>query len=261
MAVTDINIKDVRGIEIKSSEGELKISYSPLPEGVTNEYGVVSVWDIVKPIRIKAQNDKVIEKVITPAISIVADDIAEDHPENLAIYGLDKKVIITTADGDVAYLAGNANGKSYVCPENGISVYMVNADSLKFLDAKPEDIMQSFIALYNIKDIRSVSYTLDGISGTLENKDGNYSVNGAYASLEEYTALYQRFIGLTADGIADAPYDSSEAVGEISYTFNDGHTDTVSFYGYDELNFSALCGGNTLIIKKTKLYELIKELK
>ena len=260
MTVTDISIEEVRGIKIKSRDRELNIVYAPLPEGEENAYGVISVWDITSPISAKARNNIVVENLLTPACMITASDIVEDNPADLSKYGFDTEITITLENGEESLSLGKANGVNYIYPKGALSVYSVSPGSIAFADIDVNDIMETFVAIYNVDKVARVSYESGKVTGTLEKDGDSYYFNGSPVNKEAFTSIYQAFIGLTADGVADKSYNADDVVGTIHYSFTDGKTDDVVFFGYDELNYAVVRNKTAYYIKKTKIDALEEKL-
>lgn len=136
MTVTDINIEEVRGIEIKSSDSVLNIVYSSVSDNSQE-----TPWGITSPITACAQSKKVDEKLLTPVCKITANDIVEDNPTDFSKYKFDREVTIMLENSTQTLLIGSANGAYYIFREGAISVYSVGYDSIAFADITAQDIM------------------------------------------------------------------------------------------------------------------------
>ena len=128
--VVALEVTDILGFEISSPAETLKVDYAPLKEGEENPYNTLSIWDITSPFVHKAENEKVVEKLITPAASVIAEAVVEDSPSSLSKYGLDTTVTIKTTDKNIMLKVGSANGVNYAYRTDKKILYSVSASAL-----------------------------------------------------------------------------------------------------------------------------------
>ena len=260
--VVSLEVTDILGFEITSPSETLKVDYAPLKEGEENPYNTLSIWDITSPFVHKAENEKVVEKLVTPASSVIAEAIVEDSPASLSKYGLDTTVTIKTPDKNIMLKVGSANGVNYAYRADKKILYSVSASSVAFSKVRGFDLIQRLIALPQITELQSVIINTPNISGTLslkaESEDvTKYFIDDRYAQEEAFKSLYQKIIALSVDGIIAKPITTVASYGTIEYLLTDQSTIYLEFFPYDDLNVAVQKNGVIqFFMKKSKLTEL-----
>lgn len=260
--VVSLEVTDILGFEITSPSETLKIDYVPVAEGTENPYNTLSVWDITSPFVHKAENEKVVQQLVTPASSVIAEAVIEDNPASLSKYGLDTTVIIKTPDKNYMLKTGSANGVNYAYRADKKILYSVSASSIAFAKVRGFDLIQRLIALPQITELSSVSINTPNISGTLSLKKESeevtkYFIDGKYAQEDAFKSLYQKIIALSVDGVIAKPITQIASYGTIEYTLNDQSVISLEFFPYDDLNVAVEKNGVIqFFMKKSKLSEL-----
>lgn len=271
-SVRDLNIvalevTDILGFEISSPTETLKVDYSPLEEGEENPYNTLSIWDITSPFVHKAENEKVVEKLVTPASSVIAEAVVEDNPSSLSKYGLDTTVTIKTADKNIILRTGSANGVNYAYRADKKILYSVSASSVAFSKVRGFDLIQRLIALPQLTELKSVTVSTPNIEGTLTLKKESeevtkYFYNDKYAEETAFKSLYQKIVALSIDGVIQKPITQIASYGTIEYVLNNESTVSLEFFPYDDLNVAVEKNGVIqFFMKKSKLSELEEALK
>jgi len=261
LSVLALEVTDILGFEIVSPEETLKVDYASLGEGVENPYSTLSVWDISSPFVHDAENQKVVEKLVTPASSIVALSVEEDGLSSPAKYGFDTTVTIKTPDKNYILRTGEANGVSYVYSQDKNIVYSVDKNSIAFSKVKAMDIVQRLLTMPMITDIDSVSVETENVSAVLsrEVKDENvtkYYIDGKFAAEDAFKSMYQSIVALSLDGVIKSA-GTEKCIATIVYNLSDGSREVLKFYPYDDINVAVSKNSvMSFTMKKSKLTEL-----
>ena len=262
LTVTAFELTDILGFEINAPDETLKVDYASLGEGVENPYSTLSVWDISSPYYHDAENQKVVEKLVKPVSSIVAESIMEDGLSSTSKYNLNTTVTVKTPDKDYVLKVGEKDGKGYVYSKDKNIVYSVNPQNIAFAKVRADSIVQKTLVLPMLTDIQSVAVAVDNVSAMLSLKAESdtvtkYYIDGKFAEEKAFKSMYQKIMGLSLDGVIGKSVNTSNPVATIVYTKIDGSEEILQFYPYDDINVAVSKNSVvTFTMKKSKLTEL-----
>ncbi len=265
MTITALNTTDIRSITITKENKPLRIVYVAPPEGAYP--GAVSTWKMESPLHRDAENSLVQEKLLTPLSSLVATDIAADHPETLSAFGFSgDRVEITTESETIRFSVGQTAAGTYIMPEDSSTVYYMGKAPLSFMTVTPFDILEKMTNLIAIDTVSSIDIHLPAVSCKLdvkhEGENMHFFINNKEAAEDPFKAIYVELSALSVDGMIDSAYTASASPsGTIVYTLTDGSAVTIAYYPYDDFNYAVFENGeSTFYIKKTKLSALSEKL-
>lgn len=230
------------------------VMLSPTSASGNSETIKSKVLDVVAPIAI-----------ITKIKDLEADEYAE--------YGFDNpaKLEMTDIDGNtMSLLVGNVcpnTDYTYVMLEGTPTLMTCYTSCFTWLDINYLDLMIRTIWYYNITDVKSIAYTVDGTDYFMdlsfsqeETTDGttesvlSATLNGEEISSVNARRLYVRTLNFRA--VANAPADALTAKPEISITINmlNGQHHTLNLIPLNERQFAAEVDG------KAEFYVYLKNL-
>lgn len=199
---------------------------------------------------------------------ITAVEIAEDNASNPQKYGIGKYTFkIQIGDTDHVIKLGDRDDKGnvYAMYDGNPSLFTTDSTLLDIAEKfTPFDYIYKFIHIYSIDDVSDVEYNVLGKVYKLhiEGKDDSrkYSVNGSEVEEDPFKKIYQSVIGImftseNEDGKLGAQ------IGSITFTFNDGHTETAEYYEHDDRNYAVkISSGKTYLLLKKNLTDVPQQI-
>ena len=192
--------------------------------------------------------------------TIEAARIVSDTATKAAEYGIGAYSINLTA-GDVEHKLSfggkDSKGNVYATYAGNDSVFTVSAELLDAVASfEPFDYIYTFVQIFNIDDVKEVKYVKGGeeITLSIDRTDAEnlaYSVNSESVEEDIFKKSYQEVLSIffTSEHKDGA---LGEKCGSVTYTFNDGRTDTAEYFEFDERNYvvKKSSGKTYLILKK-----------
>lgn len=235
-------------------------------------------------------NTNKVEELTKALPSFTVSHFVADHVTDLSAYGLDHPVlhlIINYYDpqaanaspnpsasdspspsaspnldiiGQVDYIWGKTldNGEIAFMKTGDTSVYSMDANFLEDLKkaATPFNLMDKFIAIPNIADVKSINIDFEGTKYelTCDDKNEKYQLDHQDVDQDNFKALYRNLIGITADIVLDEKNNITSPVITINYHLNDGSTVTGEFADSTNNQYYQSTLNNVLVgVTKTKL--------
>ena len=232
-----------------------------------NSAGYSSNYLITSPVSAEAHPENVLSRLIDKVNEISAVRLIEDHPENLAKYGLNNpaKVYFKDRDGNaVTLLVGNRteNGGSYVMRE-GVPAVVETGGTADFRDLSHSDIVASLIWVYNSEDVKKVTYKTEKETHTLELDFRDNTLFGKYDGKEmtgkNPTYLYVHTIRFSVAGEMEKGAKYSSPAITITIELKNGKTETLDLCEINERHYAAVRNGKApeFYINVTELRELL----
>ncbi len=227
-----------------------------------------SAYELTEPIIFGTNDYYVNKQVIAPLAAIAPSKVVEDHPKDLAPYGLDQpsKLELTGPQGDkTVLLIGRKDkeaGGRYIMYEGVDSVLLDTAGTYLFLETDYESLMSELLWLHNITSLTQVSLvTPDDVwllefhyedSGedqtmhpTLRSMSGTFNRE---ISEDNAKRLYQRVLGLTLSKLLAAPPPEGASPAYLcTLEKQDGSSHTMTLYPYNERLYAASLDGEPAV--------------
>ena len=203
-------------------------------------------WKMLKPMARDCDTNKVEDNIISKISYITFEEFVDEDDEKYSLSGVsnpvatvkltddsgaEQTIYVGKKDGDLRYIKTNS------------TVYLVNDDSVSFIDVDPFIYISKFINLENIEKVSKVEVTHKDKTHvvTIEGEKENavYKLNGREVLEETFkTDVYQKIIGLLADDFAkNAVYSTPQY--SVTFYFKDGSIKKTDYCNYDERNYAA----------------------
>lgn len=265
----------------RTGQPDIEAQHQDVQEGQA-QLGV-SVFKMVKPFSLSRDvSGEEFDTFLTNIGSIKMTGIISLDPAQKAEYGLDEpRIELSAQDADnslTLYFGDDYGDGQIACMVKGYTpIYFVDKASVEFLEnAKAEDLADKFLLLPMIDDVDSVDITIGGATHTMSiqrttekaTEEGQedkvvetYFLDGVQKNEDEFKAVYQAAIGVTADAYTDDPaLSQGDAIASVTYHFNVGDipTMTVSFYAYDVDFYAGALDGETKALVAQRKVDAIK---
>ena len=268
----------------------MELSGTNLEEPIVIEYDEtkISTYLITQPVIAESGSNQFTE-VLTALKSLTADSVAAvgRTQENLEKYGLTQPYaqIVFNMNGEDHTLAvseKNSDGNRYLIADNKDVIYVVAADTVtSWADADLMDLRMSYVWLPNIKDVSSMTLTVDGsaeyrfdVEQVLNEEEStedepSYDLvvtngDGNSVDYENYQDLYQSVLSLAVLSADKVTYNEDAPVLEVTYEyFNGSDPDTITYYAVDDQNerYAALLnGGYSGLVRRSEVTKVIEQL-
>ncbi|MBR2477224.1 MAG: DUF4340 domain-containing protein [Clostridia bacterium] len=179
-----------------------------------------------------------------------------------------RAVIQLTDDGGISqtiYVGKQDGGKCYVKADD--RVYLISEDSISFIDVPPFLYVSKFVNLEHVDNVFKVEISDGNIThvATISNEENGattYKLNGTGIVKDVFTRqIYQPTVCLLADDFA-APHNRGKSVYTISCYLKDGTVKKMTFYNYDDRNYSVVTekGVCDFIVRKKKIDDMFAAL-
>jgi hypothetical protein len=167
----------------------------------------------------------------------------DDHPQNLAAYGLDPpraEVIVTDLGTELNLLIGEPGDESLVYARRGAGgpVFAMEGTDLRFLDVTPFELIETLVFIPSVDQVDRVDLRFQDVvhrieilrEGTKSAATRSYRVDGARVGEAEFRELYRKLVSLVVEAEAPAPPRAGqEAELELTYTLNSGEPRVYAF--------------------------------
>ncbi|MBR3933188.1 MAG: DUF4340 domain-containing protein [Clostridia bacterium] len=225
---------------------------------------VYDQWRITSPVTISARDEQVKSLIIDPLKEIHITDFVSDLGdfENYGLGNKDKFITLTDASGksQTVYFSENKDGNYYISVDDKKTVYSISYESAPYVNLETKEIFNRNIHLVKMADISNVTLKGDGYDYTVEFAENGGKVNGKDVSFDAMNqSVFASVCGLFADDILlDA---SGEPVVTLTFNYQNGKNDVITFSDYNERYYSVAKNGETkYMILKAKISDLAKVL-
>lgn len=220
-------------------------------EDTSVAHNVFAAYRMTSPYSWDAEGTQV-GNILTAIQNLSIVNYVEDYPEDLSKYGLNPyyaRVVITEKNGKVNELliGSNVDGNYYIKVSGKYAVYTVSASAFGFLDYEPTAFLQQFAFLKNIDTVKTIEYSHNDIKATFDIKKIEQEVhdvkyNGKNISQSTFKELYTELISMSVSGpLSYTP--SGTPMLTYKFIYNDGTSETVNYYKYDERKIALSVNG------------------
>lgn len=244
------------------------------------------IWQMVRPKEKKTDSQRLNEEILTPLGQLAITEFVYDRADKDAEYGLSTpSATLRLYDSDGAsqniYVGNKAGEGYYIRTDGSDSIYLTSADSLSFVTILPFTLIEKFISLENIDTVGSIDIVTDEAAYTMsiqreakaesaesddtaeEEDTATYFLNGVEVEESNFkTNLYQKVIGLTADGFSTGAKRSGIRATVVYHLLN-GTVKSYDYCDYDERNYAVFdqTGNSEYFIKKKKVDDMLASVK
>jgi hypothetical protein len=216
-------------------------------EEMENAQVGASRYRILQPF--EGETNEAVQHILLEHITrIIPGGIHTLLPADLSLYGLDAPDRLTvTADGRTAtLLIGGRDaerGGRYVMIEDYGAVLFDANSSYSFLDADASQLRTQIVWLYDIKDVSSLTFVLDGVTRVLELEHNaeEESLRGRLDGVEltETNArrLYLAALRVNQSGLTEAAVPDQAPVYSITIGFPAGASELLELYRINDSEF------------------------
>lgn len=258
--IIDIDMANLTSVRMNSSKFNLEL--------VCEEKGDTAVWNMKQPMNRSTDSEQVNKNLISKLSYITVNEFVDESSESYAQSGVNNpEAVLTLTDKTGAtqtlYVGKQVDLQRYV-KTNG-RVYLINGDSLSFINTDPFIYVNKFINLEKIDEVKKVEVTAKGkthiatIDGTGET--ATYKLDGTQVLETKFKReVYQKIIALMADEFAKAPaYSTPEYT--ITFYMKDGTVKKSEYCAYDDRNYAVYSNGKCeFVIRRKKLEEMFASL-
>lgn len=245
-------IDSYTGEKLKISENEIRVKtlFDVAPENITafamdrrgeklftSKKVDDTTWTMDYPINAKIELTEVMPMVQAVAETSVIDYV-EDNATDLSQYGLDNPAYafeFETSDGKQKLLLGKEKVKDseiYAKLDGSNEIFTIDFSTFTFVDKPLEEIMEVFVFIPNIADVKRIVLEMDGHKDTYDidvdpestDKDNDkFYVNNKLATMKNdngdqyFRNHYQALIGISVGKVE--PVANPEGTPEITITY------------------------------------------
>lgn len=189
-----------------------------------------------------------LDETLADAIFTTIQDInvvkyVEDYPSDLSKYGLSSPAVqveigTKNAKHKLSFGDKTEDGTVYTMLEGMDFVFTFDPAMYdKCVNVTAYSLMNKFVNIVNISEVKSISVEGKGKHHKLEIKGGDdFYIDGNAALAESFRKTYQSIIGIKGSGLAD-----SSTVSPVEYTvvfeYNNGETTNIKYASYDDMNY------------------------
>ena len=254
----------IENIVIENDRGVIELRRRQMEEVLELPMGS-STFQILQPTTAEANDSIVSSSIIEDIVRIRPTDVVTVRPVDLSVYGLDSPVRLEIEAYDWhggALLIGNADhdrGGRFVMIEGHDAVLFDYFGEYEFLNISFAQIRSGIIWLYNIVDVASMTFILEGETRILriEHDAEEDSLEGWLDDVEiSETNARRLYIGalmITPSGEIDAPIPSGEPTYSITLQFLDGDTSTLELYQLNDTQFLIVLNGENTELFITRM--------
>lgn len=226
--------KDYRELNVLAVTGDelTKVSVSDNGEVITVEK-VDGKWFVTDPIYKEADENLLNEEIFAVISYYAAENYIDDTAENHEKYGLKnslRSVYLEDSFGkkQTFYFGNTENGYCYVKLDGSDSVFIMKESALNVFDTKAIELVNSYVFLPNIKEIKQIDIKSEGKTYTLQNQNGEYKINGVEVLEDKYKDMYRLAIGIRMSDFCSEPY-SDDVFCTIDFIYNDSKVRTFEY--------------------------------
>lgn len=258
--IIDIDMSSLSSVNMRSTRFNLEL--------VLEKSGDSYVWNMKQPMNRRTDNEQVNKNLISKLSYITIIEFVDERSEKYVHSGVNNpEAVLTLTDETGAtqtlYVGKQVDLNRYV-KTNG-RVYLINGDSLSFIDTDPFIYINKFINLENIDEVSKVEVTAKGKThiATIDSTGeiATYKLNGTEVLETKFKReVYQKIIALMADEFVKNPsYSTPEYM--VTFYMKDGNVKKTEYCVYDDRNYAAYSDGKCeFIIRKKKLEEMFASL-
>lgn len=187
-------------------------------------------------------DENVFNSIFENIKDITVVEFVEDNPKNLTKYGIGSSSVsvdIKTANSEYSIKFGNKTEGGIYTLVNGFDfVFVGGADLYDACEnVSPYNIMNKFVNLANINDVKSITVEGKGKRHTLEIEGGDdFYVDGKPALTESFRKTYQSVIGIKGSGLAEKNI-SSPVEYTVEFVYKTGEKTNIVYASYDDINY------------------------
>ena len=262
-AILEIDAENLKKIYVKKGTTVLEI------ENTTKEGDKDETWSMLSPLRKTCDYEKVNSNIISKVSYMELKEFVDADDEGYKVSGVENPyatIMLTDNKGNSQTIyVGNSNSDMRYIKTQG-QVYLINSNSVSFVDIDPFLYISKFINLEKIDDVSKIEVTHKGKThiATISGKKDNYvyKFNGKEVLEDTFKRdIYQRIIALSADDFAKNP-KYSKAEYTIKFYFRDGSQKKTEYCYYDDRSYSAFNekGVCEFIIRQKELQNMFASL-
>ena len=213
-------------------------------------------WRMLSPVYSEVNGQVLSDNVLTAVSELKASEIAEAHPDNIALYGFDKPYAEFSIEYDQKttklVFGVEYSGYRFVRISGLDTVYIIKTSELDFLDVPYQNLMSRLIHVEYLDKISKVEITTKDEIVTMEVSGNSYKINGREVEKSRFSRAYQAVIGISLDSVDLSPAIIKASDVSIKYTKNDGNVTIVDFISVSDRNYRAFVDGkgNCITAKK-----------
>jgi hypothetical protein len=208
---------------------------------------------IIMPVTADMSLDRFQELILDEfEFGIFATEIAEDHPADLSVYGLDPANVTTVTLAmqrrpEVNLRIGfTREGRTYVMVGDEPSVLRVNEEQLRFLNRSYNEYATPFIWLYDIRDVKQIVYNFEGqrhvfsfnrVEG-LSHFEYEGDINGIPVDDRSISQLFMRTLDIRAAQELPDNFRPGRPTLTIELTFHDDSIRRMTLYELNDRQFA-----------------------
>lgn len=218
-------------------------------------------WVVSSPLKRDADETSVNEKIFSVISYFNAESFIDDSSDNYAQYGLldgAKTVYIEDSFGTKQkfYFGKSENGYCYVRIDGKNGVFTMKDSAMSVFDVKIIEIVDSFVFIPNINEVKSVEITTDSKKHLLEIDDTVYKIDGVQILENKFKSVYQAVVGLRlSDFCFEKP--SGSVICKVKFTLNDLSQRTFEYTDESDRQSIVCENGNAIgYVSKKLLSEL-----
>ena len=224
----------------------------------------LTAWKMTKPIKAEANVSVLSEKVLTPFETFGASGVADAHPDNLSVYGLDKPYatlkIASSAVSHKFVFGKEVDGYRYFKADNYASVYMIKSEDVAFIDATYIDLIERNVHIEDIKDISKVEIKGPDVEYVMEISDSVKKINGKEIG-KSFSKAYEAVIGMKFNSV-NTSFKGGTPEATIKFTRTDGTKCTLTYVPVNEVNYHVrIDGSGYAVISKSTFNEAMNVIK
>ena len=203
-------------------------------------------WKMLKPMARNCDTNKIEDNIISKISYITFEEFVDAEDEKYSLSGVSNPVATVKLTDDsgaeqTIYIGKKEGNLRYI--KTNSTVYLVNDDSVNFVDIDPFIYISKFINLENIEKVSKVEVTHKDKTHVItiegEKEKAVYKLNGREVLEETFKEdVYQKVIGLLADGFAKNPKYSIPEY-SLTFYFKDGSVKKTDYCHYDERSYAA----------------------
>ncbi len=282
MSLPTINIETLMAFSYRSGDtvfiAEPRTSIDPF---VTH----IGPFEIVAPFRGRyALEDYVLSKILaeTAPLPVSVREWRDDLDPTDPSLGLDEDssdyINFFDREGGALALrigASDGNGRRYAMLADREEAIFILADSdVAFLNTRPFELLSKFVFLASITEVSQIKVETDGETYFMnreergkedDSKDDRFTVNNLPLEHEQFTSLYQKFIGIQWEGEITERKTLEFPEVRITATNEAPGVENVvlRFWAYDDTYYQATVGNNPVefLVGRYQVEKFLEELR
>lgn len=195
------------------------------------------IWYMTAPYMQEAKSSE-IKKTVLDVRVLSVSEYSDKSPEECGLNPPEEHISTWDITGkkETVYFGNRENGLIYAMQEGKDEVCLVEVP--EFLRRSKLSFINTLCYIKNIDEIYQID--VNGIKFTAS--DSGFTKNGNPVHKEEFTEFYQKLMGMSIIGEADAP-ERKKCILEITVDFKDGGQDRVEVFEYKNRYASVFVNG------------------